>query len=190
MVVEAGGLNRLNGIWKVGSTGRGDRLGVGAGKRKDQRRPGVHLEQRDGERGCRERWGLGRGAGSQKRIGVPLWLGGNESTRTWVWSLAPLHGLRIRCCCVSCGVGHRCGLSPTLLWLWCRPPAAAPIRPLAWEPPYAAHAALKKRKRESHADTECAWFEGPSRHHWRLLVPRPGLRRQVLVGDGTRGITG
>ena len=22
-----------------------------------------------------------------------------------------------------------------LLWLWCRPAAAAPIRPLAWEPP-------------------------------------------------------
>ena len=34
---------------------------------------------------------------------------------------------------------------PTLLWLWCRPPAAtALIRPLAWEPPYAAGAALKK----------------------------------------------
>ena len=30
---------------------------------------------------------------------------------------------------------------PALLWLWCRPAAAAPIRPLAWEPPYAAGAA-------------------------------------------------
>ena len=26
---------------------------------------------------------------------------------------------------------------PALLWLWCRPAAVAPIRPLAWEPPYA-----------------------------------------------------
>ena len=33
---------------------------------------------------------------------------------------------------------------PGLLWLWCRPAAIAPIRPLAWEPPYATGAALKK----------------------------------------------
>jgi len=29
----------------------------------------------------------------------------------------------------------------TLLWLWHRPAVVAPIRPLAWEPPYAAGAA-------------------------------------------------
>ena len=28
-----------------------------------------------------------------------------------------------------------------MLWLWRRPVATAPIRPLAWEPPYAAGAA-------------------------------------------------
>ena len=33
-----------------------------------------------------------------------------------------------------------------LLWFWCRPVAIAPIRPLAWEPPYAAGAALKRQK--------------------------------------------
>ena len=33
-----------------------------------------------------------------------------------------------------------------LLWLWCRPAAVAPVRPLAWEPPYAASAALKRQK--------------------------------------------
>ena len=38
---------------------------------------------------------------------------------------------------MSCGVGHRCGLALALLWLWCRLATAAPIRPLAWEPPYA-----------------------------------------------------
>ena len=31
---------------------------------------------------------------------------------------------------------------PVLLWLWCRPAATAPIRPLAWESPYAAGVAL------------------------------------------------
>ena len=34
-----------------------------------------------------------------------------------------------------------------VLWLWRRLAAVAPIRPLAWEPPYAAGAALKKTKK-------------------------------------------
>ena len=42
---------------------------------------------------------------------------------------------------MSCGVGRRRGSDPALLWLWGRLVAAAPIRPLAWEPPYAAGAA-------------------------------------------------
>ena len=33
-----------------------------------------------------------------------------------------------------------------LLWLWHRPAATAPIRPITWEPPYAAGAALKRQK--------------------------------------------
>ena len=37
---------------------------------------------------------------------------------------------------------------PEWLWLWCRPVAAAPVRPLAWEPPCAAGAALKRRKKK------------------------------------------
>jgi len=35
-----------------------------------------------------------------------------------------------------------------LLWLWRRPMATAPIRPLAWEPPYATGAALEKTKKK------------------------------------------
>ena len=35
---------------------------------------------------------------------------------------------------------------PALLWLWCRPVVTAPIRPLAWAPPYASDAALEKTK--------------------------------------------
>ena len=45
---------------------------------------------------------------------------------------------------MSCG--HRCGLDPTLLWR--RPATVAPIRPLAWEPPYAACAAVKRQKKK------------------------------------------
>ena len=37
-----------------------------------------------------------------------------------------------------------------LLWLWYRPAAAAPIQPLAWELPYAAGAAVKRKKK-------CVW---------------------------------
>ena len=50
---------------------------------------------------------------------------------------------------MSCGVGHRHSLDLALLWLWCRPAATAPIRPPAWELPYAAPAALKKKKKET-----------------------------------------
>ena len=60
--------------------------------------------------------------------------------RMWVWSLALLSGLRIQCC----------------RELWWRaqtqlrsgvPEAAALIRLLAWELPYAAGAALKRKKK-------------------------------------------
>ena len=44
---------------------------------------------------------------------------------------------------MSCGVGRRRGSDLALLWLWYRPAAAAPIRPLAWEPPCTLGAALK-----------------------------------------------
>ena len=47
---------------------------------------------------------------------------------------------------VSYGVLHRCGSDLALLWLWHRPEAVAPIRPLAWEPPYAVGVALKRQK--------------------------------------------
>ena len=47
---------------------------------------------------------------------------------------------------MSSGVGHRRTLDPPLLWWWCRPAAAAPIRPLAWELPYAVGVALKGQK--------------------------------------------
>ena len=34
------------------------------------------------------------------------------------------------------------------MWLWHRTAATAPIKPLAWEPPYAVGAALEKAKRQ------------------------------------------
>ena len=39
-------------------------------------------------------------------------------------------------------------LGSVWLWLWHRLAATAPIRPLAWEAPHVATAALKKKKRK------------------------------------------
>ena len=47
---------------------------------------------------------------------------------------------------MSCGVGCRHGSDLALLWLWCRQAAIARICPLAWELPYAASVALKRKK--------------------------------------------
>ena len=40
------------------------------------------------------------------------------------------------------------GSDPAFLWLWCRSAPVAPVIPLAWEPPYAAGTALKKKKKK------------------------------------------
>ena len=43
-------------------------------------------------------------------------------------------------------IGRRHSSDPELLWLWHRPAATTPIGPLAWKPPYATGAALKRQK--------------------------------------------
>ena len=63
--------------------------------------------------------------------------------RMWVPSLALFSGLRFWCVAASCRISHRLGLDLALLWLWCRPAAAALNRSLAWQHPYAAGGALK-----------------------------------------------
>ena len=52
---------------------------------------------------------------------------------------------------MSCGVHRRHSSDPMLLWLLRRPAATAPIRPLAWEPPYATSVSLK---RHTHTHTQ------------------------------------
>ena len=64
--------------------------------------------------------------------------------RTRVQYLALIGGLRIHVA-VSCGVGCRRSLDLVLLWLWHSPTAAPQIQSLAWELPYAAGVALKKK---------------------------------------------
>ena len=49
---------------------------------------------------------------------------------------------------MSCGIGRRHGSDPELLWLWQKTGSTVPIRPLAWEPPYAVGVALEKAKKD------------------------------------------
>ena len=60
---------------------------------------------------------------------------------------------------MSCGVSHRCSLDLALLRLWRSLAAIAPIRPLAWEPPYAAGAALKKRTKTQKKRKKKEWLK-------------------------------
>ena len=59
---------------------------------------------------------------------------------------------------MSCGVGCRRGLDLTLLWLCHRSAAAALIRPLAWEPPYAKGSSPRKGKKTKKIKTQSKGF--------------------------------
>ena len=65
---------------------------------------------------------------------------------------------------MSCDVGQRCGSDQMLPWLWCRPAAVAPIGLLAWDPPYAADASIKRKKASLFVSTNNSnnIFEGQS----------------------------
>ena len=69
---------------------------------------------------------------------------------------------------MSSGVGHRCGLDPVLLWLWCRLAAVAPVRSLAWEPPHAVGMALKSKKQKQKQTPENRYFQNAV-----LILPLP-----------------
>ena len=84
---------------------------------------------------------------------------------------------------MSCGVGHRRGLDPMLLWLWCRLAAAALIGPLAWEPPYAEDAALKrKKKKEPHSAEGSGYID--TRSSAGVSKTWPGNRAAGSWGSG------
>ena len=48
---------------------------------------------------------------------------------------------------MNCGVGHRHGSGPALLWPWHRLAAAALIRTLDWESPHSTGVAPEKDKK-------------------------------------------
>ena len=86
---------------------------------------------------------------------------------------------------MSRGIGHRCSLDLVLLWLWCRPVATTPIRPLAWELSCAADAALKSKEKQKQKHWPGQGQEAP-----KLLVAQascvpptlgPGLWKRVFL---------
>ena len=72
---------------------------------------------------------------------------------------------------MSCGVDCRCGSDLALLWLWHRPAAVAPIRPLAWEPPCVVGTVLKTTTKNL-GDTGKAFLRG------KFIAIQSYLRKQ------------
>ena len=72
---------------------------------------------------------------------------------------------------VAVGCSH--GSDLALLWLWRRPVTTAPIRSLAWEPPYAAGVAQEKG-----APVVAQWLTNPTRNP-EVVGLIPGLAQQV-----------
>ena len=101
--------------------------------------PGTHMQLRN----------LGLMLFQKRRHGISYCGSGNEPALylwgcgfdPWPFSVGGGSGVA-----VNCGVGLRCSSDAAWLWLWRQPPATAPIRPLAWELPYAKGAALKRPK--------------------------------------------
>ena len=60
-----------------------------------------------------------------------------------------------------------------LLWLWCRLEAATPIRPLAWESPYAMGVALKSQKKK---EREKDKLEDKGNMTWKGAAERMMMR--------------
>ena len=80
---------------------------------------------------------------------------------------------------MSCGVGRRRCSNLVLLWLWRRPAAAALIRPLAWEPPYAVGEALEKRQKKNKKNNKmknfgvgdiATWLKNSRGTRWGLFL--------------------
>ena len=98
---------------------------------------------------------------------------------------------------MSCGVGHTRGSDPEL-WLWCRPAAAALIRPLAWELPYATGVALKRKKKlhtywlekflnkiktDTFASNGNLFIQSRKKLHYSVILPSPSHKLGVVSLD-------
>ena len=86
--------------------------------------------------------------------GVPVWISGLRTGHSVCEDVGLIHGLgqwvkHLSLPQAAEDTGHRCSSDPLLLWLWCRPAAAAPIHLLAQELPNAAGMAIKIKIKSS-----------------------------------------
>ena len=126
----------------------------------------------------------------------PLWFSGNKSDwypwehrfDSWPHSVGKGSGIAVRE-----GVGHRCSSDPTLLWLWHRLVAAAPIQPLAWELSCAAGVALKrqkKRKKKILSSGVSWWLSGLRICHYYCCGLDHCCGLDSIPGPGNFGMPG
>ena len=74
---------------------------------------------------------------------------------------------------MNCRIGHRCGSDLTLLWLWCRPSATAPIASLAGNLHMPHRCGLKKTKKER--EKECySFINAVLQYYWFIEWMRRG----------------
>ena len=88
---------------------------------------------------------------------------------------------------MSCGVGRGRGSDLALLWLGCRLAAVALIRPVAWEPPYASSAALKRQKaKKKKKYLNLGLTPNPCSFHSACVLPqrRAGVCMWEELGEG------
>ena len=78
---------------------------------------------------------------------------------------------------MGCDVGCRYGSDLALLWLWHRPAATVWIQPLAWEPPHAAGASLKKDEKNKKENQWLEDFETQPNCYSQGLRPRQEQNR-------------
>ena len=97
------------------------------------------------------------------------------SKRIRVWSLASLSGLRIwHCHELWFRSQTRLGFGIAVAVLRCRPEAAALIRPLAWELPYALSEALKRKKNKTKQKTTNNNNKNPIKSYLSPLTSQEG----------------
>ena len=83
---------------------------------------------------------------------------------------------------MNSAVGRRHVSDLALLWLWLWTASVAPIRPLAWEPPYASGVAIKSKTKNMKTQTgipHCGAVETNPTRNIEVSGSIPGLTQWV-----------